>query len=378
MASQKSRSTDKIAFIDNLRTLLIILVVLHHSFITYGAPGSWYFTEKTNNTLAIGFMSLVTTANMTFFMGLIFFLSSCFIEKSLTGKGTKKFLLDRFKRLGIPLAFYSMILSPTLNYISEHYGRREHDSFIGYLRGYRHWIDFGVLWFVAALLLFTLFFVLFRRIKAIPVMKYSLPANKAILGIAIILGIITWLVRGIFPIGWTLFPLNFQLAYFPQYIALFSLGIIACRNSWLEKISLATSRLWLRLALILIVIVLPLMVFFIKKENLSLDSFNGHFTWPSLLFAQWEMITGISIIVALLGIAYHRLNRQTKLTSTLARTSYGVFIFHPLVLVCLSLLAQGIPIEPLIKLFFVFPLAVIFSFLLSYSLTRIPFVAKII
>jgi peptidoglycan/LPS O-acetylase OafA/YrhL len=32
---------EKIYYIDNLRVLLTALVVLHHSFVTYGAPGGW-------------------------------------------------------------------------------------------------------------------------------------------------------------------------------------------------------------------------------------------------------------------------------------------------------------------------------------------------
>ena len=36
----------KIAYIDHLKVLAIVLVVLHHTFITYGAPGGWYFLNS--------------------------------------------------------------------------------------------------------------------------------------------------------------------------------------------------------------------------------------------------------------------------------------------------------------------------------------------
>ena len=36
----------KIFYIDNIKVILTVLVVLHHSAITYGAPGSWYFIHK--------------------------------------------------------------------------------------------------------------------------------------------------------------------------------------------------------------------------------------------------------------------------------------------------------------------------------------------
>ncbi len=39
-------SKDRLLFIDNLRILLIVLVILVHLSITYGAPvGDWYYQE---------------------------------------------------------------------------------------------------------------------------------------------------------------------------------------------------------------------------------------------------------------------------------------------------------------------------------------------
>jgi len=35
----------RLFYIDNLRILLIVLVVLHHLAITYGAPGDWPYRE---------------------------------------------------------------------------------------------------------------------------------------------------------------------------------------------------------------------------------------------------------------------------------------------------------------------------------------------
>jgi peptidoglycan/LPS O-acetylase OafA/YrhL len=369
------KSTHKIAYIDNLKILLIVIVVLHHSFITYGASGSWYYSEKTRFIPVEFILSVFTTTDMTFFMGLFFFLSSYFIEESLIKKGTKKFLLDRFKRLFIPLIFYSIVLSPSLNYMAEHYGRGEHNSFIEYLSGYRHWIDFGVLWFVAALLLFTLFFVLLRNKSII---KYYFPDDKTILFFAIALGLITYMVRGYFPVGWTLFPFNFQLAYFPQYIVFFSLGIIAHRNSWLKEVTFKRGKQWLAIGLVLAIIVLPLLYIAKMRANIRDESLAGNLSWQSLLFAEWEQITGVSLTIGLLGIGQQKLNHETNLSKTLARASYGVYIFHPLVLICLSLLIQKISIEPFFKLFIVAPLAVLLSFLLSCLLVRIPYVNKVV
>ena len=104
----------KIFYIDNLRVILTILVVLHHTFITYGAPGSWYYMQKTTQQAALIPMTMFVAVNQSFFMGFFFFLSAYFIRSSYEKKGAAKFVKDRLIRLGIPLIFYSFILGPAI------------------------------------------------------------------------------------------------------------------------------------------------------------------------------------------------------------------------------------------------------------------------
>ncbi|HEY1870652.1 MAG TPA: acyltransferase family protein, partial [Chitinophagaceae bacterium] len=109
----------KIVYIDHLKVILIILVVLHHAFITYGAPGSWYFQQKETSLAALFPMTVFVATNQSFFMGFFFFLSALFVEPSYRKKRATRFLSDRLKRLGLPLIFYSLILSPVMNYSVE-------------------------------------------------------------------------------------------------------------------------------------------------------------------------------------------------------------------------------------------------------------------
>src|ERR1700748_723281 len=116
----------KIHYIDTLKVLLTILVVLHHCFITYGAPGGWYYSEKTTQAAAIVPMTIFVSVNQSFFMGFFFFLSAYFIKASYDRKGAAKFTTDRLLRLGIPLVFYSFILSPILSYLVYYFGYGHH------------------------------------------------------------------------------------------------------------------------------------------------------------------------------------------------------------------------------------------------------------
>src|SRR5579862_4136205 len=98
--------------IDALRAAVTLLVVLHHTAITYGAIGGWYYKEILSSR-ALGSLLLVlfTAANQAWFMGLFFLLAGYYTPPALQRHGTAGFVRERLLRLGIPLVFYFFILS---------------------------------------------------------------------------------------------------------------------------------------------------------------------------------------------------------------------------------------------------------------------------
>jgi surface polysaccharide O-acyltransferase-like enzyme len=372
-------ATSKLLYIDNLKIALTVLVVLHHVFITYGAPGGWYFTDKTTHIGAIIPMSLFVSVNQSFFMGLFFFISAYFTASSLQKKSAARFTADRLKRLGIPLLFYSFILSPVLSYIVYRFAERHQVTYFQYLSGFDGWIDFGVLWFVAALLLFSLVFVLISSMKKPQSRQFKkAPSAFYIIIFAAGLGLTSYIVRIIFPIGWVLKPVGFQLAHFAQYIGMFWIGIIASRNNWLNSFDIKTGRLFAWLAAFMILVAFPAIYFVKESTHSSIENFSGGGHWQSLMYACWEQFTGVFIMAALLIIARHKWAGQSVAGRSMSRAAFGVYIFHPLVLISLSVIAAGWPMDPGYKLLIVGPLAVSGSFLLSLMLVKIPGVNKII
>jgi fucose 4-O-acetylase-like acetyltransferase len=371
------RVKPKLYFIDNIRIVLTVLVVLHHCLITYGAAGGWYFRQPSENWVLRLVLTFFVATNQSFFMGLFFFISGYFVPASYKRKGWRAYLRDRLKRLGIPLVFYSIVLSPSLNYIAEHYGYHRHHSFVQYMSGYHHWIDFGVLWFLAALLVFDLGYIAFgRRILNRP--GAGFPTQGRIFVFSLVLAIVSYLVRLVFPIGWVLQPLGFQLAHFPQYIALFTLGTIASGQDWLGHLDRPLARRSGMIAVLTTLLLFPV---------LTGIWINMHKPGPSAallqslevpVYALWEQVTGIHIMVALLGHAKVKWNSESRRTNSLARESYGVYIFHPLVLITVALLFTGLPIEPALKVLVVGPLAVGLCYLLVRVLLKVPLVSKVI
>jgi len=369
----------KINYINHLKVLMTVLVVLHHSFISYGAPGSWYYQQKTHLMGALFPMTVFVATNQSFFMGFFFFLSALFIAPSYQKKGAAKFLADRLKRLGIPLVFYSLVLSPILNYIVEHYGFGQHRSFIEYMSGYHNWIDLGVMWFVAALLIFNLAYLAYKNIPALHFrIKFNFPSNKQILTGGLVLGLLSFLTRLIWPTGWVLSPLGFQLGYFPQYIALFILGIIASNNNWLGQLNLKQGKSMRNGALFMVIIILPVIFILFLVLKFPANYFNGGWNPVALSYTLWEQITGVMIMAAMLCIAGFKWNNATPFMKGLSANAFAVYIFHPLVLISLSLLVKSWDVNPVIKLVVVAPAAVAGSFLFAGLLRKIPFVRNII
>ncbi|MDB5127319.1 acyltransferase [Mucilaginibacter sp.] len=368
----------KINYIDHLKVVLTVLVIMHHTFITYGAPGGWYYAQKTTLTGAIIPMTVFVAVNQAFFMGFFFFLSALFIPSSYDKKGPVKFVTDRLIRLGIPLVFYSLVLSPMLSYIPYKWADGHDITYLQYLGGFHPWIDFGVLWFVAALLIFTLIYVFYRMVVGRLKTVIALPSVTAILFFAIGIGFISYVVRIVFPVGWVLKPLGFQLGYFPQYIALFILGLVASKNKWLDSADYKMGKRTRAIALCLVLIGFPLFFVVQKILDFPIAWFNTGTHWQSLWYAVWEQLVGFSIITALLCIGKHSWNKPSAFLSKLSRSTFAVYIFHPLVVISLSVIVRNWAIDPALKLLVICPLAVGLSFLLGLVLVKIPGVNKII
>ena len=100
-------------YIDRLRTIMTAFVILHHTAITYGASGSWFYNElHVSGELPSILLTLFCATNQAYFMGFFFLLAGYFTPGSLERKGYGQFIGDRFTRLGIPLLAFIFVLGP--------------------------------------------------------------------------------------------------------------------------------------------------------------------------------------------------------------------------------------------------------------------------
>ena len=95
----------RIVALDRARTLITLLVLIHHAAVNYTHFGNG------DKMRWLGF-DFVVLFNDSFFMACMFLISGLFVHDSLTRRGTADFLRDRAWRLGIPFLVSIFVLMP--------------------------------------------------------------------------------------------------------------------------------------------------------------------------------------------------------------------------------------------------------------------------
>src|SRR5262245_54604446 len=119
----RARMSKSSLALSNLRGFAILMVVAFHAFIAYlgshpaspppfdDPPYNWLANPIIDNERWFGF-DLFCAFEYIHLMQLMFFLSGLFVWPSLVRKGGKKFLFDRFLRLGVPFFIGVYLLMP--------------------------------------------------------------------------------------------------------------------------------------------------------------------------------------------------------------------------------------------------------------------------
>ncbi len=99
----------RLAFIDNIRWTMILLVLSMHASDTYSPFGSWCYTDRSEMEFGtILFFAIYQTFLQAFFMALLFFIAGYFAAPAFDRKGLARFSRDRFLRLGLPTLLYML------------------------------------------------------------------------------------------------------------------------------------------------------------------------------------------------------------------------------------------------------------------------------
>jgi peptidoglycan/LPS O-acetylase OafA/YrhL len=368
-------------YIDRLRSVMTVFVILHHCAITYGAPGSWFYNElRPSGSLPSFLLLLFVATNQAYFMGFFFLLAGYFTPPSLERKGYGMFLADRFTRLGLPLLAFIFLLGPlTAGLVTASEGKGFWPT-IAYLWNHAIILN-GPLWFAQALLIFSIGYCAWRALAGAPLTKRARTARPVPPGAwwiisALAVGAGALGIRQIVAVGVNVAGL--QPGYFATYVFLFALGIAAWRHDWLRQVDWKNARVMV----LGLVVTWPLMLTGILVANKMYGpdkaNFVGGLTWPAILYAFWEPLVAWGLIAAWLLVFRKYMNRASAFWSWLNRRAYGVYIIHPPVLVGVSLLLHQWAAPALIKFSIAGILACVVCWIVADPLVRLPGLRRVV
>jgi glucan biosynthesis protein C len=380
----QARATTRLLFVDNIRVFLTILVILHHTMIIYAGSGSWgLYTEGRQDAITDALGGWFCGVNQAYFMSLFLLISAYFVPGSYDRKGAGHFVKDRLIRLGIPLIIYSWIISPLSWVVITGVTQGQIRPWWTYLPGVGDAvIGAGPLWFVEVLLIFSLAYVLWRRFfrpnpPVPPVETESrFPGNAAIALFALLLGVASFAVRLWMPVGSSFSLLNLQFPFFVLYIALFIVGLIAYRRNWLLGLPEATGKLWLRIAIVLILLFVPMALAAGAMENDQ--SFRGGWYWQAMAYALWESFVCFGMCIGLIYAFRRYLNRQGRLAKFLSPNAYTAYLIHAQVITATALLLRNVDLYPLLKYGVAIAVAVPLSFVLGNLIRKLPYTDRVL
>lgn len=373
--SAKAGVKSRMVYLDKLKVMLTVLVIAHHAGQAYGPTGGqWPIFSLERSALLGPFF----TVNAAFFMGLFFLISGYFVPRTFDRKGTITFLKGRFRRLGIPLLLFGLLVTGPMLYFSQD-DPGSFRQFINHVYPNEIPTLFAHMWFVAHLLVYAIGYALWRQLTQRSSftnrIKLSVPTHQTILAYVLVLTIVTAVVRVWYPIDrWvTLLVVPAEIAHLPQYVSLFVIGILAYRGDWLRRLPTTTGMAWLGIGLVAAV----------ARYAIALP--GGWNLFPSIVttsepfWSLWEAVICVGFCVGLLVLFREWGNgQQGKLLLPMAGAAYAAYIIHLLVVIGIQFGLDTVTLTPFTKFALVALLGTILSFGIAHLALQLPGAKKIL
>ena len=386
----------RLFFVDNLRVVLTVLVVLHHAALTYSNIPLWYYSEPAQDSSGVA-LDLFIMLNQTFFMGLFFLLAGYFVPGAVDRRGGRGFTRERLVRLGVPLLLFVVLLR-ALASVPTYTAVLATEPDLPYWLFYLFTIDPGPLWFAEVLLVMSLVYVVIRRFRErrstalvdvtgsdarTGAARVERPADNAPLNwfgmgwfvpfvlFAVGLALATMAWRYAFPAPyWPIVGLP-SPGYLPQYAALFTLGVFAYRRNWLMR--LPNSAGWGGLAVALVSLVGMGVSVIVLGEAATLPR-----TWQAMVGVPMETFFAMGVMVALLVFFRRFLNRSNRFLKFLADNAFAVYVLHAVVLVWVGVALSGWEAGALVKAAGLAVLAVPLCWAVAGAVRAVPGVKRVL
>jgi len=335
-------------FIDNLRWLSVLLVVLYHVFLCYNDYHYEYYVYST----PVEVFTVFNLLCVSWFMPLLFFVSGISTAYGLEKRTSRQYLEERMTKLLVPSFSGVILLVPLMAY----YARKQYEGYTGglfdhYIHFFADWgtgsrgvppYDLGQMWFLLYLFVIS--------VVGLPILKLCQESCRRLhmeiwpLWAVVLLWLPLWGVWGLTPSHPQSLTGSFALFLLGGlFFAADALQAKLARNAWtLFTLFAAFSLVWAGMA----------------RESPPL--------WWSGLLAALVMWTGV---LSLMGLGRRFLNFSNPVTAYFSASSFSVYIFHQSWLVAIAFFAIRAIANPWLQALAIFATCLALSFA-TYALCR--------
>jgi glucans biosynthesis protein C len=334
-------STGRLYFLDNLRSFIILLVVVFHAAMSYMlfAPKWWYVVDTKQS---LSFFCFVMICDV-FIMPVMFLLAGYFGLPSLLRKGENAFIRDKLKRIAIPWVIGTLFIAPVTSYFIWVSRTKTPPPYLHFWSHtfFRDEYEQAQFWFLGVLLLFYFGLIIARSANERLSRMEPGSGNPALwfLPAFVIVSSLAFLAvnQNVIDYAWVpvAYLLVIQPTRFSLYIFYFALGVYAYRRRWFTEGGYnPLIAIWLPLSLLLgAAFMFYKLTFGLKLDQLRYCAGND-FLHCAFCLAS---------VFALIAIFRQTLNRSSAMWRGLSRNSYAIYCVHMVIVPPLALAIRPMP-----------------------------------
>lgn len=359
----------RIFYLDTLKIVLTILVIAHHVGQAYGPTGGYWPVQETARA---ALLAPFFTVNRSFFMSLFFMISGYFMVSAYQRNGFAGFIRSRFVRLGVPVLAFAVLMLPSRLFLFGEHITRGDDYF-----------NAGHLWYLEHVLLFSLVYALWQRIRESSrgnaqrpsrVFVRQGPRLLTICAAMLVVAAACAVVRIWSPIDRWMNLLGFFRVAFadvPRDLAFFIFGAIAFKRGWFESFPTRRGLLWLAVGVVSAITWYAWSLLPHSGVTLSARAF-------AIAYPVWEELVCFGMCIGLLVLFRQTANVQGRLAKFLAANQYSAYFWHPMLIVGIQMGFLALPLSPFVKFIAVTALGVPIVFFWSWLVRNIRAVRSVL
>lgn len=352
MTSVSATPSGRLAYLDWLRFIVVLLLSPFHAAISFTGMGSVYVYDiPVRNILLAGstpvgigpiVLSEFTVFLDNWFMHLLFLVSGIGVVFSLRKRNGAQFMGERCNRLLLPLLIGTLLVVSYQSWLGAlSFGKFPGGFFAFFPSFFTKYFNYGQFWFLAYLFVFSaLLLPLFLSIrqKGDASRIVSIACRFARMPLILLPALWTGLLEAVFRPGW---PGSMNLvndwAYFTVFLSFFFIGFL---TGWVPELLQAFEKY--RLA----GLILGVAAFASRIAVYEVVTVPIGYNAANIVTQAFRGIAAYGLVLAAMGYAQHYLNGQSRLLGIARDLSFPLYVLHyaPLTLATYLLLNSELSI----------------------------------